>query len=247
MFSMGFDLFFPTFYLETHMGNAFLLIGAGSRIAKLVTQKILDQGDKPITAGRPVGDTQLDVEMNVADASRDLPKIERPLSGFVYFPGTINLKPFKSLTDGDYRHDWEVNFFGAVRSIRHYLPNLSESKTGSIVLISTVAVQQGMAYHSSIAAAKGAVEGLTRALSAELSPKIRVNAVAPSLTDTPLANHLLNNQRKIDHASQRHPLQRVGKPDDIAEAIFFLLSEKSSWITGQVIHVDGGLSSVKLL
>lgn len=229
------------------MGNAFLLIGAGSRIAKLVTQKILDQGDKPITAGRPVGDTQVDIEINVADTSRDLPKIERPLSGLVYFPGTINLKPFKSLTDDDYLHDWEINFFGAVRSIRDYLPNLSQSKTGSIVLISTVAVQQGMAYHSSIAAAKGAVEGLTRALSAELSPKIRVNAVAPSLTDTPLANHLLNNQKKIDHASQRHPLQRVGKPNDIAEAIFFLLSEKSSWITGQVIHVDGGLSSIKLL
>lgn len=128
--------------------------------------------------------------------------------------------------------------------IKHFLPKI---EAGSIVLMSTVAVRQGMAYHASIGSAKGAVEGLTRSLAAELAPKVRVNAVAPSLTDTPLAEQLLNNDTKREHADARHPLQRNGSPEDIAAAIAFLLSAESSWITGQVLHVDGGLSSLKMI
>ncbi len=229
------------------MEGSYLLIGANSCISKLVFQMLSSENKAVIRAGRSLESSDGHFQVDVTNTAFDLPQIDTPLAGLVYFPGTINLKPFKNLTDDDYLRDWEINFFGAVRSIRHYLPQLSRANAGSIVLMSTVAVQQGMAYHASIAAAKGAVEGLTRSLAAELAPKIRVNAVAPSLTSTPLAEHLLNNEKRKEHAAQRHPLQRVGEAQDIAEAVCFLVSEKSSWVTGQIFHVDGGLSSIKIL
>lgn len=229
------------------MQGAYLLIGSGSSISKLVAQRLSSEKKEVIKVSRSSEVENGHFNMDVTDSASNFAQIDAPLAGLIYFPGTINLKPFKSLTDDDYRRDWEINFFGATRSIRHYLPQLNRCHASSIVLISTVAVQQGMAYHASIAGAKGAIEGLTRSLAAEFAPKIRVNAVAPSLTSTPLAKHLLNNEKRREHACQRHPLQRVGNPEDIAEAICFLVSEKSSWMTGQVIHVDGGLSSIKLL
>lgn len=179
-------------------------------------------------------------------ASLPAPLPER-LDGFVYFPGTINLKPFHRLTDDDFLLDWQVNFLGAVRLLRAALPSLKQSDHAGIILFSTVAVATGMPFHSSIAAAKGAVEALTRSLAAELAPKIRVNAIAPSLTRTPLASSLLASEERIEASKKRHPLMEIGDPADVAAAVEYLLGGESKFITGQVLALDGGLSRLRLL
>ena len=148
------------------------------------------------------------------------------------------------LTDKVIREDMEINFFGAINCIKAVSDRLQQNS--SILLFSTVAVQQGMPFHASIAAAKGAIEGLTRSLAAEFAPKVRVNAIAPSIVDTPLAKRLLNNDRKRELISDKHPLKRVGEVKDISELGCFLLSPSASWITGQIIGVDGGKSSISL-
>jgi NAD(P)-dependent dehydrogenase (short-subunit alcohol dehydrogenase family) len=135
---------------------------------------------------------------------------------------------------------------GAVAAIQKYFPNLKKSSHASIVLISTVASESGMPFHASIAMSKGAIESLTRSLAAEFAPTIRVNCVAPSLTQTPIADKLLNTPEKIEAGNKRHPLKRIGAVEDIANAIDFLISDKSSWITGQILHVDGGMSTLKV-
>ena len=162
----------------------------------------------------------------------------------IYCPGTINLKPFKMLNLELFREEMELNFFGLVKTVKAVIDRISDG--GSMVFFSTVAVQTGMPFHSSIAASKGAIEGFTRSLAAEYAPKIRVNAIAPSLVDTPLASRLLSNEKKREMMADRHPLKRVGKPSDIAQMTHFLTSEQSSWITGQVFGVDGGKSSLSL-
>jgi NAD(P)-dependent dehydrogenase (short-subunit alcohol dehydrogenase family) len=145
-------------------------------------------------------------------------------------------------------HDFHINALGAATSIQQYLPNLkAASAPASIVLLSSVAVAQGMSFHASIAMAKGAIEGLAKSLAAELAPSIRVNVVAPSLTATPLAEKLINNPEKLEASDKRHPLRRIGQPNDIAAAVSFLLSEESSWITGQILPVDGGMSSIRMM
>jgi len=168
------------------------------------------------------------------------------LHGVVYCPGTIRLKPIQRLTREDFLEDLQINFLGAVHVIQACLPNLKKSPTGaSILLFSTVAVTTGMPFHASIAGAKGAVEGLTRSLAAELAPRIRVNAIAPSLTDTPLAAGLLSSEEKRQAAAERHPMKRIGSAQDIARLALFLLSDDAGWITGQVFHADGGMSALR--
>lgn len=180
-------------------------------------------------------------------ATQEFPEgfLPASLDGLVYCPGTISLKPFSRLDDDSFRRDLDTNLMGAVRAIRAALPALKAAPQASILLFSTVAVGTGMPMHSSIAAAKGAVEGLARSLAAELAPQIRVNVIAPSLTDTPLASGLLRTDRQREAAAKRHPLDRVGNVDDIAAAARFLLSDESSWVTGQVINVDGGLGALR--
>jgi NAD(P)-dependent dehydrogenase (short-subunit alcohol dehydrogenase family) len=167
------------------------------------------------------------------------------LDGFVYFPGSISLKPFHRLTPEDFQRDLQVNLFGAIAALQSALPALKASGNASVVLFSTVAVAQGMPMHASIAAAKGAVEALARSLAAEWAPTIRVNVIAPSLTDTPLAGALLNSDLKKEAAGKRHPLQQVGRSEDMAALVAHLLSGSSRFMTGQVLHVDGGLSAVR--
>ena len=166
------------------------------------------------------------------------------LAGVVYMPGTINLKPFTRLSLEDFLMDFQINFMGAVKVLKQVLPVLKKQTQASIVLFSSVAVSQGLPFHTSIAAAKGAVEGFARALAAELAPKIRVNVIAPSLTDTPLVAKLLANHQRRVAAAERHPLKRIGTPQDVAALASFLLTEKSEWITGQVFAADGGMSSI---
>jgi 3-oxoacyl-[acyl-carrier protein] reductase len=168
------------------------------------------------------------------------------LDGLVYCPGSINLKPFRGIKVADVMSEFELNALGAFKVIQAVLPKLKKSAGASVVLFSTVAVKQGMPYHSSIGMAKGAVEGMTRSLAAEFAPSIRVNAIAPSLTDTPLATRLLSSDERRDSSAQRHPLKRVGKPADLASMAKFLLSDDASWITGQIMAVDGGMSALKI-
>lgn len=167
------------------------------------------------------------------------------LDGLVYCPGSINLKPFNRIKPEEFMEDYKLQVIGAIKAIQAVLPNLKASGAASIVLFSTVAVSSGFNFHSQVSASKGAIEGLTRALAAELAPIIRVNCIAPSLTDTPLASSFLNSDAKKDANAQRHPLKRVGQPADIASMAAFLLSDQSGWITGQVMHVDGGIGVVK--
>ncbi len=179
------------------------------------------------------------------DATKDtLPLTDLPdvIDGVVYAPGSINLKPFHLLKPDDFEADFQLNVLGAVKVLQALYPKLKKSESASVVLFSTVAVQKGMNFHSSIAMAKGAVEGLVRSLAIEWAPKIRVNAIAPSLVNTPLAAKLTANPKTLEGVIEKHPLKRIGSPDDISQAALFLLSPESSWITGQVMAVDGGLS-----
>ncbi|RRQ48580.1 SDR family oxidoreductase [Maribacter algicola] len=172
--------------------------------------------------------------------SDDIPELD----GFVYCPGSINLKPFKMMSLETFENDMEINFFGLIRVVKTIIAKMKEDS--SMVFFSTVAVSNGMPFHTSVASAKGAIEGFAKSLAAEYAPKIRVNVVAPSLVDTPLASRLLNNDKKMESMGERHPLKRVGTPEDIGNIVSFLLSEKSSWMTGQVIGVDGGISTLNL-
>lgn len=187
---------------------------------------------------------QLDSTQENLDALDALPEA---IHGLVYCPGSINLKPFNRLSPKDFLNDYTQNVLGAVQTIQKLLPNLKKANGASIVLFSTVAVKLGMPFHASIAASKGAIEGLAKSLAAEFAgAQIRVNVIAPSLTNTPLAGPLLNSEEKIVAAGKRHPLLRVGESEDMANISLFLLGEESSWITGQIIGVDGGLGSTKV-
>ena len=167
------------------------------------------------------------------------------IDGFVYCPGSINLRPFKGLSSEAFEKDFQINVIGAINSLKSILSNLSNSGNASVVFFSTVAVQTGMPFHSSVASSKGAIEGLTRSLAAEFAPKIRVNAIAPSLVDTPLASKFLNNETKLEKANERHPLGRIGSAKEIAQAAAFLLGPESSWMTGKVLQLDGGIGNLK--
>lgn len=166
------------------------------------------------------------------------------IDGMVYLPGSINLRPFKGLKIETFENDMHINFFAMVKVIQSVLPQLTASEQSSIVLFSSVAASMGMPFHTSVAAAKGAIEGFAKALAAEYAPKIRVNVIAPSLTNTSLADKFLNNETKQEKSAERHPLKRFGQPEDLAQMAHFLLSDKSSWISGQVLHVDGGMSTL---
>jgi NAD(P)-dependent dehydrogenase (short-subunit alcohol dehydrogenase family) len=184
--------------------------------------------------------------LNVMDDSFALDFLPESLSGIVYCPGSINLKPFDRLKANDFLEDYNLQVVGAIKTIQAVSSRLKTSENASIVLFSTVAVQLGLPFHTQVSASKGAIEGLTKALAADYAPKIRVNAIAPSLTDTPLAHALLNNDAKREANALRHPLRRVGTPEDIANMVSFLLSDEASWISGQIMHVDGGMSSLKI-
>ena len=227
------------------MKKRILLIGGSHGIGYSLAQ-LLSENCEVYIASRT---KELIEDMNVIhipfDAQKDslnLDSLPEQLDGFVYCPGSINLKPFKMLSLDSFREEMEINFFNMIQVVQDIMPKMAEGS--SMVFFSTVAVGTGMPFHTSIAAAKGAVEGFARALAAEYAPKVRCNVIAPSLVDTPLAARLLNNDRKKDMMAERHPLKRVGKAGDIAGLASFLLQDSGSWITGQVLGVDGGLSAL---
>lgn len=184
-------------------------------------------------------------QLDVLNGAVDLEYLPPALDGFVYCVGSINLLPFTRIKPEDFVRDYQLQVVGAIRLLQSILPRLKMIQGASIVLFSTVAVQQGFNFHTQVASSKGAIEGLTRSLAAELAPAIRVNAIAPSITDTPLASRLLNTEDKRDLNAQRHPLRKIGAPDDVAAFASYLLDSRSAWITGQVFKIDGGISGIK--
>ena len=184
------------------------------------------------------------IPFDILQGDFPIEQLPEKLDGFVYLPGTIQLKPFKNLKPEQFQQDFEYNFLKMVGIVQAILPRLLQSSQASIVLYSSVAATTGMPFHTSVAASKAAIEGFAKSFAAEFAPKIRTNVVAPSLTDTPLAEKFLNNDIKKEKSAERHPLKRVGTTNDIANISAFLLSEDSSWITGQVFGVDGGMSTL---
>ena len=228
----------------------YLIIGGSSGIGNQLATQLAESGKQVIATFN----TNKPVSENPGVSYHHLNVLEEPLSvdflpdelaGLVYCPGSINLRPFERIKPADFEADYKLVVMGAIKLIQLVLPKLKKSENASIVLFSTVAVQSGLPFHAQVAASKGALEGLTKALAAEFAPRIRVNCIAPSLTNTPLAASLLNTEQKVEANAQRHPLKRIGTTEDIANMAAFLLSEKASWITGQIIHVDGGMSSIK--
>jgi 3-oxoacyl-[acyl-carrier protein] reductase len=177
--------------------------------------------------------------------SDDLPEIDQ-IDSLIYCPGSINLKPISRLSLDEFRIDYEINVISAVKAIQHFLPALKKGNNPSILLFSTVAAKLGMPFHASVAAAKSGVEGLAKSLGAELAPTIRVNAIAPTVTDTDLASKLLRNERMIESITERHPLKKFLAPQEVADMATFLISDKARSISGQIFELDCGIVSFKI-
>ena len=227
----------------------YLIIGASSGIGKKLSEQLSESGHQ-IYGTYFKNEIQSDNDriqlhpLNVLDETISLDFIPESLTGVIYCPGSINLRPFERIKPADFINDYNLQVVGAIKTIQAVASKLKTSENAAIILFSTVAVQKGLPFHSQVSASKGAIEGLTKALAAEYAPIIRVNCIAPSLTDTPLATSLLNSDQKREANAERHPLKRIGIPEDIANMVEFLLSSKASWITGQIIHVDGGFSTL---
>ena len=228
----------------------YLIIGGSSGIGLELATQLAESGKQVIATfnkNKPVSENPgiRYHHLNVLEETLSLDFLPDDLTGFVYCPGSINLRPFERIKPADFEADYKLVVLGAIKLIQLVLPKLKKSENASIILFSTVAVQNGLPFHTQVASSKGALEGLTKALAAEFAPGIRVNCIAPSLTNTGLAASLLNTEQKVEANAQRHPLKRIGTTQDIANMAAFLLSEKASWITGQIMHVDGGMSSIK--
>lgn len=231
--------------------STILIIGASSGIGQQLATQLASSGHKVIGTYHSHLMTSEEPNLsyhhcNVLDEEPDFSFLPESIDGLVYCPGSIILKPFHRIKPVDFINDYQLQVTGAIKTIQAALSVLKKGKLSSIILFSTAAVQTGLNFHSLVSSTKGALEGLTRALAAELSPTIRVNCIAPSLTDTPMAATLLNTEEKRSANALRHPLKRIGRPSDIANMAEFLLSEKAGWITGQVMHVDGGISRLKV-
>ena len=230
--------------------KTYAIIGDSRGIGEELRNQLLEAGHRVIgvsrSGGSHISPNYESVEHDAVEEAIDLSQYTDVLDGLAYCPGTINLKPFQSIKEEQVMDDLKVNYLGAFKNLQSNMRLLRKSAPASVVLFSTVAVGTGLPFHSSISGAKAAVEGLTRSLAAEWAPHIRVNAIAPSLTATPLADPLLNNEKKKEAAEQRHPLKRVGTAQELAGAALFLLTDASSWVTGQVMGVDGGMAKLRV-
>lgn len=231
------------------MRKNILIVGGSSGIGLSLVKQLQSDHNLIVANRSNEALNGLSVEFIPYDAENgelEVAKLPETLNGLVYCPGTINLRPFKGLRPEVFTRDFSINVMGAIKTLQAVLGRLQNSEVpASVVFFSTVAVQTGMPFHSSVATAKGALEGLSRSLAAELAPKIRFNVLAPSLVNTPLAEKFLNNDTKKSNAEARHPLQRIGSPEEIARMVTFLLGDQSSWMTAQTITIDGGIGSIK--
>ena len=230
------------------MTKNILIIGASSDIGLEISKLANADGHNIYATSRDDANAnnfdnfiQLDPNKSL-DVLDDMPE---NIDGLVYCPGTINLRSLQRLTLEDIKNEMEVNFYGAFNIIKKVLPNLKKNDGASVVLFSTVAVKTGMPMHSSIAAAKGAVEGLAKSLAAELAPRVAINCIAPSIVDTKLAANILSTDERKQASADRHPLKTIGSINSIANSAYFLLQAKENWISGQIFRPDGGLSALK--
>jgi len=213
-----------------------LLIGSNSTIAQAL-QKNSDR--EFICLARSKGNLDLDGDLSELDAITGI-------NGLVYFPGTINLKPFMMLKEEDYVNDFKINVLGAAKVVKKVINKLKEAEGASVVFVSSVAANLGLPFHASIGASKSALEGMARSLAAEYTnAKICFNVVAPSLTKTNLSTNLLKTERLIEASKDRNPMKEIGEPEKVARTIDFLLSAHENWMTGQIIHIDGGMNNLK--
>ena len=185
-------------------------------------------------------------QLDVRSETLDFSFLPDRLDGIVYCPGAISLKPFARISSAQFQEGFDLQVLGAIKCIQGNLTRLKTGVTPSILLFSSIAASQGLNFHTQVSVSKAAIEGFTKSLAAELAPTIRVNCIAPSLTDTPLAQNLLNSDQKKEANGLRHPMKRVGTVEDMANYAAFLLSEKASWVTGQIIGIDGGLSTLRV-
>ncbi len=227
------------------MKKNILLIGGSYGIGFEIAKQLSTKYHVHVASRTDEGLDGIDVTHIPFDAiNDDISSLSIPdeLHGFAFCPGSITLKPLKMMDIDTFREDMEINFFSLVNVVKRIMGKMTENS--SMVFFSTVAVETGMPFHTSVAAAKGAIEGFALSLAAEYAPKVRVNVIAPSLVDTPLVGRLLNNDKKKNMMAERHPLKRVGVAKDVANMAAFLLDSDNSWITGQVFAVDGGMSKI---
>ncbi len=229
----------------------FLLIGGSYGIGSGIVSELLKDKDNfvhVVSKTEVENENKQNLKWHSYDAINDEFSLQDlgidELSGFAYLPGSIVLKPFLQSKREDFENAFQVNFYGAIKNLKIAIPALKKSKNSSIVLFSTVATIRAMSFHTVVGSVKAALEGLSLSLSAELAPTVRVNVIAPSLTNTPLAKDLVTNSKILENAISKHALKRIGKVQDISKMARFLLTEESSWITGQVFSVDGGLSKI---
>lgn len=223
----------------------YVIVGGSKGIGKETAELLAAEGHQVTVFSRtPYEGPAHTIEWEEFDVLEDSWEDQMPedIDGLVYSVGSINLKPFRGLKTEVFEADFQLHVMGAIKALQAAYKNFNANSIPSVVLYSTVAVQRGMPFHATVSASKGAIEGLTRAIASEWAPKARINCVAPSLTDTPLAGKLLSTPEKKEAMGNNNPMKRVGEANDIAEMTAFLLSDKSSWMTGQIIHIDGGQS-----
>ena len=224
-----------------------IVIGGSKGIGNAIVTSLLSSYDEIVNISRTAPAEQ---HPNLKHYNCDVINDELPdfdtADGLIYCPGSINLKPINRLSIDDFKNDFEINVLSAVKTIQKYLPALKNGTTPAILLFSTVAAKLGMPFHASVAASKAAVEGLTKSLGAELAPTIRVNAIAPTVTNTDLASKLLRNDRMIENMNERHPLKKYLQPEEVADMAGFLISNKAASMSGQIFEMDCGIVSFKL-
>ena len=223
----------------------YVIVGGSKGIGKETAELLAAEGHQVTVFSRtPYEGPAHTIEWEEFDVLEDSWEDQMPedIDGLVYSVGSINLKPFRGLKTEVFEADFQLHVMGAIKALQAAYKNFNANSIPSVVLYSTVAVQRGMPFHATVSASKGAIEGLTRAIASEWAPKARINCIAPSLTDTPLAGKLLSTPEKKEAMGNNNPMKRVGEAHDIAEMTAFLLSDKSSWMTGQIVHIDGGQS-----
>ena len=222
-----------------------VIIGGSKGIGKAISNTLLDE-NRVINISRSQPEfSHLNLTHYKCDILTDeLPDLEK-VDTLIYCPGSINLKPFERLKIEDFKNDYEINFIGAVKAIQKYLPNLKATENANILLFSSVASKLGMPFHTSVASVKSAIEGLVKSLAAEYAPKIRINAIAPTVTDTTLAAKLLRNDRQKEQMIERHPLKKYLNPGEVAEMAAFLISDKAASMSGQIFEMDCGITTFK--